>query len=110
MTNNKHSLRQGDIYINTTDKVVKFDKKTKTLTLQRGEFTGHSHRVECEKEFDFKQEADGTMYFQVPCNALVVHEEHNPVIVIPGTIYTISPNSNEREYDYFSKMIKQVRD
>lgn len=105
-----NNLRQGDIYINETTNKVKFTHKTKELILQRGEFTGHSHRVICQKEFEYTISADGTISFQVPCNALVVHEEHNPVIVIPGTIYTVSSNTNEREYDYFSKKIKQVRD
>ncbi len=105
-----NNLRQGDLYINSTNEKIEFTNKTKQLTLQRGEFTGHSHKVICEKEFEYTISADGTITFQVSCNALVVHEEHNPVVVIPGIIYTVSANTNEREYDYFSKKIKQVRD
>lgn len=108
--NENKNLRQGDIYINTTDEDIKLTNKTKILTLQRGEFTGHSHRVVCEQELDYAIGADGSISFKVPCNALILHEEHNPVVVVPGVTYTISPSTNEREYDYFTKKINQVRD
>lgn len=107
----------GDVIIEKIDKLPKeFDKLEKEPkdTLAYGEVTGHSHKlfrmsdlpVDGAAAFDLRVSPDGFRYLKVAEPVEVRHQEHDPRVIPPG-IYRIGI---QREYDPYTKLIRQVAD
>ena len=75
----------------------------KRLVLAHGE-SGHSHVIE-DDEAELIQIGE-RMLLKLDRAATVVHEEHGPITLEPG-IWEIG---RVKEYDWFSKMERQVVD
>lgn len=78
---------QGDVGFMPISTLPQDAMKLKTLTVAKGEFTGHSH--------DFLQgaelySANGTMYAVLEEPIQLTHQEHNNIVVDKG-IYEIVP-------------------
>lgn len=86
--------RQGDVLITPTkDPIPQGAKKREDGVLARGEATGHAHRVDPAQAQIYDEK--GAVYLQVLAPTEVVHEEHGPISLMPGT-YKVS---YQREYD-----------
>lgn len=103
----KTTFQQGDVLgkklpaMPTLSKDAKITRKR--LVLAHGE-SGHSHVIEDD---DAQLIQDGErMLLTLTKAATVKHEEHGPITLSPG-IWEIG---RVREYDYFSKMTRQVID
>jgi hypothetical protein len=62
------------------------------VVLAHGELTGHAHAI-AEPDVEMVEQ-DGNYYIRVPREAVVQHEEHNPISLGPGTYQVI----RQREY------------
>lgn len=101
------AIQQGDVRITKAvipngAKAVKRAKRG--WVLAEGEHTGHAHVIEKENVEMF--EKGGVLYLKNDVEATVVHEEHKPVTLPPGT-WKIGI---VREYDYFKDMTRKVVD
>lgn len=103
--------RHGDVLIKQVAKMPKGAKKVftgKNYVVAEGEATGHNHRlatVEVDTEFEI-YELNGQKYLKLSGTSTITHEEHKPLTILPG-IYVVG---DEREWDYFSNEVQQVRD
>ena len=98
--------RQGDVDIIPTDKVPAKAKKLAQPVLAEGELTGHHHRFLGGSVVDVFLAADGVKYLQVHQPSPLVHEEHDKIIILPGT-YKVEI---EREYSYEDQELSKVKD
>jgi hypothetical protein len=78
--------------------------QTKRLVIAEGEHTGHNHVIEDESTIMFQ--VGDKFYLELEKAATVKHQEHKPVTLSPG-IWEIG---RVQEYDWFSKMTRQVVD
>lgn len=76
----------------------------KRLVLAEGEHTGHSHVIE-DDDAELIRIGE-RMVLKLTKPATVVHEEHKPITLAPG-VWEIG---RVQEYDWFSKMQRQVMD
>lgn len=77
--------RHGDVLIARCDEVPTDSKKLPHLILARGERTGHAHRIE-QREGNELFERGEDLFLRVTRQvATVVHEEHGPIKLEPGT-------------------------
>jgi len=102
----KRSAQQGDVILRRLDKMpdgkpLKIERKR--LVLAHGE-SGHSHVIE-DDEAELVRIGE-RMLLRLTKPATVVHEEHKPIRLQPG-IWEVG---RVQEYDYFSKMARQVVD
>jgi|LakMenEpi03Aug12_release.lakeMendotaPanAssembly.Ray.scaffolds.fasta_scaffold02962_17 hypothetical protein len=97
--------RHGDLVIKTA-KVSVVGKKQKQIVLREGEFTGHAHRLTASDGASVIFADDKDTFEVVGGNALLTHEEHQPITFVPG-VYTIIM---ERERDPFTESIRTVVD
>ena len=87
--------RHGDVLIARVEEIPEQARERGDLVLARGEATGHAHRVETD---GFAQilEFDADLFLRVAeVPARVLHEEHDPIELPPGT-YKVW---RQREYD-----------
>lgn len=110
-------MLHGDVIL---DKIKSLPKdfesldKTKEPVLAYGEVTGHSHKLfrigdhdgAIEAKVDMRVDKDGTIYFKLLEPAVLRHQEHHGRI-LPAGLYR---SKVQREYDPFSKKIRQVAD
>jgi len=80
-------------------------KKVADNVLALGEFTGHHHRAVGKDIAVFEDEA-GNKYLEAPNGGTIVHEEHKPLAVDPGS-YDMKIVV---ETDPYSSEIRSVRD
>lgn len=80
-------------------------KKVEGNILALGEFTGHHHRATGADVAVYETE-NGQRYLEAPQGAVIVHEEHKPLEVAPGS-YDMKIT---RETDPYSEEIRSVRD
>ena len=73
------------------------------LILAHGEVTGHTHRVQ-PREAATLFELNSQLFLRVHATATVVHEEHKPITLPPGT-YRVW-----RQREYAPAEIRTVRD
>lgn len=88
------------------DKLPEGEQKTvatRRLVVAHGE-SGHSHVIE-DDEAELIQIGE-RMLLKLEKRATIVHEEHKPITLEPG-IWEIG---RVKEYDWFSKMQRQVVD
>lgn len=102
------TLRHGDLIFTKVSSLPNGAVKTLTassLVVQEGEHTGHKH-VAVAKRPITEYSAQGVRYFRFDAPAKITHPEHKELTFEPG-IYQLTP---EREYDYFTEKINEVRD
>lgn len=98
-------IQQGDVLIQPIAAIPAGAKPTPSRTLAEGEATGHSHTIE-EAEGVTLYTLDEILYMVAEAEVTVVHQEHNPVTVPPGT-YQIG---RVREWDYTQHEARKVVD
>jgi hypothetical protein len=84
-------------------------KKEPNHALAYGEVTGHVHKLIGEPGIDFDVRVDEQKkerHLRVIRPTALKHQEHSPIILPPGE-YRIGI---QREYDPFTKLIRQVVD
>lgn len=101
----KITAQQGDVLLRKIDSLPSGEQKItrKRLVLAHGE-SGHSHVIE-DDEAELIQIGE-RMLLKLGRVATVKHEEHGPITLSPG-IWEIG---RVKEYDWFSKMERQVID
>lgn len=79
-----------------------------SFVLALGETTGHKHVITVEKpeQMEVRRLASGQHVIVLTAPGTVTHEEHEKIIVPPGT-YRVG---GERERDHFANMTRQVID
>jgi hypothetical protein len=95
--------RQGDVLIQDIKSIPAKAARLPHGTLAHGELTGHSHHVADLKTVELF-EHEGTLYLRVKSEATILHQEHGPVTVPPGT-YKVW-----RQREYSPKEIRVIRD
>ncbi|MEK6878923.1 MAG: hypothetical protein AABY22_04910 [Nanoarchaeota archaeon] len=103
---NKQLYRQGDVDIKPIKSLPKGLKKAKDKVLALGEVTGHFHRFADNSMVDVFLASNGLKYLQVHQPSPLIHEEHNEIMILPGT-YKVEI---EREYSYEDEEMKKVVD
>jgi len=98
-------IQQGDVLLHRIDSIPAGSMPLASRTIARGEHTGHSHTIE-QAEGATLYTLDEILYLVAEHEATVVHQEHRPVTVPPGT-YRIG---RVREWDYTQHEARQVRD
>ena len=103
-------MRQGDVLLvpaSLPDGAKKQKRQSGRLVLAEGEATGHAHAV-LDRHVDLLVSADeaAELYLLVHGteSATILHEEHAPVTVPPGT-YRV-----QRQREYSPAEIRQVGD
>ncbi|HZR41636.1 MAG TPA: hypothetical protein VFB12_16065 [Ktedonobacteraceae bacterium] len=95
--------RHGDVLIATVEQIPAGAERQHTTVLALGEVTGHSHRVEdAQKASVWKYGAD--LFLEVESETRIVHEEHKPIILPPGS-YRVW-----QQREYTPERIIRVRD
>lgn len=97
--------QQGDVLMKGVNIDPTSFTKLKTLTLQEGEVTGHSHVVSGDAAL-YEDSATKQRFLQVLSESVVRHEEHRTITLPPG-VYKIGI---VREVDHLSNIIRRVVD
>ena len=103
----KEHGQQGDLLFRRIGKLPEGERTEVSkgrCVLADGEHTGHQHVLECEDAELIR--IGERMLLSLPEQAIVVHPEHGPITLEPG-IWEVG---RVREYDWFSKMERQVVD
>lgn len=107
---NQQFLHQGDVPIYPYSGKVEGEKvkHAGSVTLAYGEATGHHHTISVPniEDMDAVKLPDGGWLLTLRAEGTLLHQEHLPIIVPPGT-YRIG---REREKDWFSLATRKVVD
>jgi hypothetical protein len=95
--------RHGDVLIATVEQIPSGAEQQKTNVLVLGEVTGHSHRVEDAQKARVWRYG-GQLFLEVKIETCIVHEEHKPIVLAPGS-YRIW-----QQREYTPERIVRVRD
>jgi len=98
--------RQGDVLIEQVAEIPKSAVRQKPngrIILALGEATGHHHSVDIDAANWWKQE-NGTQFLEVAEEAVVEHQEHDP-ITLPTGKYLV-----RRQREYTPEAIRNVHD
>jgi len=101
------TAQQGDVLFQRVEGTPIGELKViarKRCVVAEGEHTGHSHVIE-DNDAELIQIGE-KMLLKLTKAATVKHEEHNPITLAPG-VWEIG---RVQEYDWFSKMQRQVFD
>ena len=101
------NAQQGDVLLRKLTAMPDGKTKlvsTKRLVVAEGEQTGHAHVIE-DDEAQLIQIGE-RLLLKLEKAATIKHEEHKPIKLSPG-IWEIG---RVREFDYFSRMERQVID
>ena len=101
------TAQQGDVILKKITSLPAGEQKIiarKKLVLAEGETTGHFHGIE-ESESELIQIGDKIILNLAKASTLT-HQEHNPIQLEAG-MWEVG---RVQEYDYFSKMVRQVQD
>ena len=118
--NKKNEYQQGDVLLNEISTLPDNVRECteKEVILQKGEFTGHAHRIEDPSKVNFflatdhQEEVEGRItpfmkkYLRVLEEVNLRHEEHGPIPLAPG-LYEVDI---VREYDYDKNETRRVED
>lgn len=102
-------LRHGDLAFRSVNKLpIGKTKKVLSYILAEGEYTGHNHNLALQGEGSISVvSVDDSLFFEIEgSDAELTHPEHKTIVFKPG-IYEMK---HEKEFDYFMKAIRQVRD
>lgn len=100
------TLQQGDVLAVKLEQMPAGEQKIiaqKRLVVAHGE-SGHSHVIE-DDDATLIQIGE-RMLLKLEKTATIIHEEHKPITLSPG-VWEIG---RVQEYDYFSRMQRQVID
>ncbi|MDE2106802.1 MAG: hypothetical protein KGL39_56830 [Patescibacteria group bacterium] len=100
------TLQQGDVIAVKLEQMPAGEQKIiaqKRLVVAHGE-SGHSHVIE-DDDATLIQIGE-RMLLKLEKTATIIHEEHKPITLSPG-VWEIG---RVQEYDYFSRMQRQVID
>lgn len=104
---NDAQIQQGDVLLNRVAQLPADCQRRNNRTIALGEHTGHHHTF--DEGVAVMDDPNGKVYVvnetDHPVN--LTHQEHKPVVAAPGEVYLFGI---VREYDYFSKMQRSVRD
>lgn len=95
--------RQGDVLIETVAEIPAGATPKRTAVLAYGEATGHAHRVEAPERAQV-WEVGGELYLQVTDVTRLIHDEHLPITLAPGTYHVW------QQREYTPEAIRVVRD
>ena len=96
--------RHGDLILRPIDKMPPTARYSGDLVLQRGETTGHAHKLQGSVQVF---EDNEVKYFEASATTQLIHEEHH-MIDLPAGVYRLE---HEREFDPFSELAERtVRD
>jgi len=106
MNKNNKPIRQGDVLMIPVKSIPTGLIKTKKLTLAYGEVTGHHHTIAGNNTaIGYADVEDSTpQWLDVADKAVLVHQEHNPVVLDEGKYQVIIQS------EYTPKEIKKVAD
>ena len=76
--------RHGDVLLDSVAAVPEGARPRPGVVLAYGEVTGHAHRVE-PREAALLFEHEGDLYLRVSQEATLLHEEHRPIVLPPGS-------------------------
>lgn len=100
------TLQQGDVLLRKLTSMPEGEQRTvstKRLVVAHGE-SGHSHVIE-DDEAELIQIGERIL-LRLARPAIITHEEHRELKLAPG-IWEVG---RVKEYDYFERMERQVRD
>jgi hypothetical protein len=89
-------FRQGDVLLVAVDQLpdgATAERRSGRIILAEGEATGHAHAIEERDARTFSH--DGQRYLLTKSIAQLIHEEHAPIEVPPGTWRVVI----QREYE-----------
>jgi hypothetical protein len=95
--------RHGDVLIAPVAAVPEGARRCPHTILAHGETTGHTHRVEPRDAVELFEGGD-QLFLRVHAPARVVHEEHAPIALPPGT-YRVW-----RQREYSPAEIRTIQD
>lgn len=104
---NKQTAQQGDVLLKKMSSLPNGERVSiskHTLVLAEGETTGHFHGIQSEGSELFS--IGNTIVMELQESATLTHQEHGPITLAPG-LWEVG---RVQEYDYFSKMKRQVQD
>ncbi|MFM2042850.1 MAG: hypothetical protein RLY86_1426 [Pseudomonadota bacterium] len=93
--------RQGDVLVMAVDGLppclTPVPREDGRVVLAHGEVTGHAHAIRSDRVHFFREDGSGRGFIQVHGSAPValVHEEHRPIELAPGTYEVV----RQREYE-----------
>ena len=103
-------IQQGDVIMKQIsalpDGERTHDKQTREKILAFGEVTGHAHRLADQANTAKVVRVMGQLYMIIAEATELTHEEHNTIVVPPGT-YQVDI---VREADHMAGIIRQVAD
>ena len=98
---------QGDVFFSKVraipQSVTCVSRSERGCIIAKGEATGHAHVIDGDIEL---YEKDGVLFIKIANEVEVRHEEHQPVLISPGTWRV----GIVREYDPFMEEISHVTD
>src|SRR5215475_6900498 len=94
-------FRQGDVLITRIARLPEGLNERQSKIILAGEVTGHSHRL---VQGCVLEDARGALFLEVPQRTQVVHEEHHPLTLEPGS-YRIT-----RQREYAPEAIREIED
>ncbi|HZO73444.1 MAG TPA: hypothetical protein VFB60_14690 [Ktedonobacteraceae bacterium] len=97
--------RHGDVLIASLPAIPEDAQRQPGSVLAYGEVTGHSHRIETPAAAEL-WEANGELFLKVIDVTRVIHEEHHPITLPPGT-YRVW---QQREYVPTPQAFRRVTD
>jgi len=104
-TKKLNQWRQGDVFIERIDHIpasAKAMPPEKKTILAYGEVTGHHHRIESPHVRRFEE--NGVTLLEIDQAVTLLHEEHDPITLEPGTYQA----TIQREYS--PEAIRSVAD
>jgi hypothetical protein len=105
------NVRHGDLLFVPVDAVPIEAKPELSGVVQRGEATGHSHRLAdldaAEVLVVSNWRGDSTFVKVGPLGVSIRHEEHGPVSLKPNTVYQVN---RAREWDVLANLARFVAD
>lgn len=94
-------FRQGDVYLIRVEcfpsQVVPLAPEDGRAVLATGEVTGHAHAMRADRACRYRDDGSGSTFLRVdgPDPVDLLHEEHDPIAVPPGTYRIVQ----QREYE-----------
>ncbi|HEX6480454.1 MAG TPA: hypothetical protein VF043_16570 [Ktedonobacteraceae bacterium] len=94
-------FRQGDVLITRIARLPEGLNERQDKIILAGEVTGHTHRLVQGRVLE---DARGALFLEVLQQTQVVHEEHRPLSLEPGS-YQIT-----RQREYTPEAIREIED
>lgn len=99
-----HQLQQGDVNLETIDRVPHGAKKLDHKVLAWGEVSNHTHQAVADDCALY--EKNGVRYLSTPSGTKIQHEEHQTIEIPPGVYHV----DIVKEYDHFLEESRSVID